>query len=122
MKRLFMASLIGFALVLTGYPALAGGKYHKGHYYGHQSYKGHFKGYRGHHYRHGRGHHYGDEILIGAGIIGGSILLGSLLSQPSYSPAPTYYAPPRAPVCQRDQVYRYLPDGSVQWGTRTRCY
>lgn len=121
MKRLLMAFLIGFALVSTGYPALAGGKYYKGHSYGHHGYKGHYKAYRGHRYKHGYRHHYGDDLLIGAGIIGGSILLGSLLSQPSYYPAPTYYGPPRAPVCQQDQVYRYLPDGRVQWGTRTRC-
>jgi len=122
MKRLITAALIGFALGAWGYPAMAGGKYHKGHYYGHHSYKGHYKAHRSHHYRHGRGHRYGDEILIGAGIIGGSILLGSLLSQPNYYPTPTYYASLRAPVCQQDQVYRYLPDGRVQWGTRTRCY
>jgi hypothetical protein len=122
MKQLLTAFLISFALVAWGSTAMAGGKYHKGHHYGHSSYKGHHKAYRGHHYKHGHGHDYGDEILIGAGIIGGSILLGSLLSQPNYYPAPTYYAPPRAPVCQQDQVYRYLPDGRVQWGTRTRCY
>lgn len=122
MKRLLMTFLIGFALVASGYPAFAGGKYYKGHSYGHHGYKGHYKAYRGHGYKHGYGHNYGDEILIGAGIIGGSILLGSLLSQPNYYPTPTYYAPPRAAVCQNDQVYRYLPDGSVQWGTRTRCY
>jgi hypothetical protein len=42
-----------------------------------------------------------------------------------YGPPPTvYYAPSPAPgpVCQQDNVYRYLPDGSVQWGVRTRCY
>lgn len=122
MKRLITVALVGFALVAWGYPAMAGGKYHKSHYYGHHSYKGHYKAYRGHHYRRGHAHHYGDEILIGAGIIGGSILLGSLLSQPNYYTAPTYYGPPRAPVCQQDQVYRYLPDGRVQWGTRTWCY
>jgi hypothetical protein len=57
---------------------------------------------------------------------------GALLSRPYYHttyvygppPPVVYYAPPPppGPVCQQDNVYRYLPDGSVQWGVRTRCY
>jgi hypothetical protein len=47
-----------------------------------------------------------------------------------YGPPPYYYAPPppaysppvREPYCVQDKVYRYLPDGQIQWGTRTRCY
>lgn len=42
--------------------------------------------------------------------------------QAYYPPPATYYAPPRAPYCVQDRVYRYLPDGRIQWGTRTRCY
>lgn len=90
------------------------------HYAGRHHYGGHHHG-RHHHRRHGGG--YGDEILLGAGIIGGSIILGSVLSQPRAAPPPTvYYAPPPQPYCVQDQVYRTLPDGSLQWGTRTRCY
>lgn len=45
-------------------------------------------------------------------------------------PPPVYYVPippvyqvaPREPYCVQDEVYRYLPDGRIQWGTRTRCY
>lgn len=39
-----------------------------------------------------------------------------------YAPPPVYYVAPRAPYCVQDEVYRYLPDGRIQWGTRTRCY
>ena len=41
---------------------------------------------------------------------------------PYYYPPPVYYVSPREPYCVQDQVYRYLPDGRIQWGTRTRCY
>lgn len=134
MKHFITVALVCIALVIGTFPAQAGGRYHKGHYYGHKGYHGgyhhgfkrghkHFEGYRGGykrgHYKH-RGN-YGDDILIGAGIIGGSILLGSLLTRPAYPVASPYYFQ-RAPVCTQDQVYRYLPDGRVQWGTRTRCY
>jgi hypothetical protein len=37
-------------------------------------------------------------------------------------PRPVYYVPSREPYCVQDQVYRHLPDGRIQWGTRTRCY
>ena len=90
MKKILIASLLSFALVVQGTAALAGGQGHRGHG-GHGGY-----GYKGYGYG---GHDYGDEILIGAGIIGGSILLGSLLSRPyNYQPAPTYYRP--APTCR----------------------
>ncbi len=101
MKKILIASLLSFALVVPGTAALAGGYGHGGHGYG--------------------GHDYGDEILIGAGIVGGSILLGSLLSRPYNSqPAPTNYRP--APGCYQDEVWRRLPDGRIQTGVRTRCY
>ena len=98
---ILIASILSFALVVQGTAALAGGKGHRGHG--------------------GYGHGHGDEFLIGAGIIGGAILLGSLLSRPyNYQPAPTYYRP--APTCRQDEVWRRLPDGRIQTGVRTRCY
>lgn len=134
MKKLLPALLCAGALLATSFPAEAGGYYHKRSHgwYGHHHYKAH-KHFKRHHYayRHHRHHHrhhrgdIGDEILLGAGIIGGSIIVGSVLSQPRYAPPPPptiYYAPPPQPYCVQDQVYRYLPDGSIQWGTRTRCY
>lgn len=39
-----------------------------------------------------------------------------------YAPPPVYYVSPREQYCVQDKVYRYLPDGRIQWGTRTRCY
>ncbi len=114
MKKLLILGLVGIAMVLVTASAQAGGKYYGGKNYGH----------KGHYYNNGYNNNddYGDEILIGAGIIGGAILLNGLLTRPQYASAPVYYAPPRAPICERDQVYRYLPDGRIQWGTRTRCY
>lgn len=110
MRKIWLSGVVILGLVIGVPIAKAGGGH--GHYYGHG--------------------HYGDEILIGAGIIGGSILLSNLLAPRVYHPpAPAYYAPPpatgyyvapRAPHCVRDNVYRYLPDGRIQWGVRTRCY
>jgi hypothetical protein len=140
MSKLLIALLVSAATVASTFPAQAGGYYHSRPYgyhgYQHHGYKsytyknyGHYRprhhghySHRRHHHRHG--HDYGDEILLGAGIIGGSIIIGSVLSQPRYAPPPPvyYYAPPPQPTCVQDQVYRYLPDGSIQWGTRTRCY
>jgi hypothetical protein len=124
--------------VVPGTAALAGGYGHGGHGgygykggYGGYGYKGGYGGYgykgghggygyKGGGYGYG-GHDYGDEILIGAGIIGVSILLGSVLSRPYYyQPAPAYYQP--APTCYQDEVWRRLPDGRIQTGIRTRCY
>ena len=120
MKKILIASLLSFALVVPGTAALAGGYGYKG---GHGGY-----GYKGGGYGYG-GHNYGDEILIGAGIIGGSILLGLVLSRPYYyQSAPTYYQPAptyyyqSAPTCYQDEVWRRLPDGRIQTGVRTRCY
>ncbi len=106
MRKLLTVGLVSIVTVLGAHSAEAGGKHYKGHYYGHGG------------YRHSD---IGDEILIGAGIIGGSILLSSLITRPYYPAAPVYYTPHHAPYCVQDQVYRYLPDGRIQWGTRTRC-
>jgi hypothetical protein len=112
MHKLLLSSIVVLSLAVGIPVANAGGGY-------------------GHSYHNGHGD-YGDEILIGAGIIGGSILLGNLLApRVYYPPAPAYYVPapttgyyvaPRAPNCVRDNVYRYLADGRIQWGVRTRCY
>jgi hypothetical protein len=134
MRRLLTTLLLAAAVALGSFPAQAGGyyKYKSYGYYGHHhAFKGHrhkhFKRHyhaRPYHYRHHHKHRsrVGDEILIGAGIIGGAIVLGSVLSRPAPPPPPVYYQPQRAPNCVQDQVYRSLPDGSLQWGTRTRCY
>ncbi len=107
MKRLILTGLLTAGLVLTSFSAQAG----SGPYYGHGGYKYH------------HGHHHGDALLIAAGIIGGTILLGSLLApRPYYPPAPVVYVPTYRPTCYQDRVYRYLADGRIQWGTRTRCY
>ena len=136
MSKLLVALLIAAATAATGLPAQAGGYYHSRPYgyhgYHHHSYKSyrhrHYTPYyhaRRHHHRHHHRHRHGDaDFLLGAGIIGGAIIVGSALSQPRYAPPPPvyYYTPPPQPYCVQDQVYRYLPDGSIQWGTRTRCY
>ena len=112
MTKILIASLLSIALLVQGTAALAGGQGHRGHG-GHGGY-----GYKGYGYG---GHDYGDEILIGAGIVGVSVLLGSILSRPYYyQPTPAYYQP--APTCYQDKVWRRLPDGRIQTGTRTRCY
>jgi len=121
MKTPLAAAILGAVLILSAGTADAG--YYKRHgYYGHHGYHGHYRhGYRKH--RGHRGHYNG--ALVAAGIIGGAVLLGTLLSAPRYHhhrPAPVYYGPPRAPVCEKDKVYRTLPDGRIQWGVRTRCY
>jgi len=133
MSKLLIALLVSAATVASSFPAQAGGYYHSRPYgyhgyknYGYKSY-GHYRPRHHGHYHQRRHHHrhdYGDEILLGAGIIGGSIIIGSVLSQPRYAPPPppVYYYPPPQPTCVQDEVYRYLPDGSIQWGTRTRCY
>ena len=109
MTKILIASLLSYALLAQGTAALAGGQGHRGH--GGYGYKGYGYG----------GHDYGDYILIISVIIGGSFLLGSLLSRPyNYQPAPTYYRP--APACYQDEVWRRLPDGRIQTGIRTRCY
>ena len=103
MKKALVAGLLSVILVLPGTAVQAGG-----YYYGHG----------GHHNGHG------DDLLIAAGIIGGAFLLGSLLTQPRYYAPPVYYrpAPAYVPTCYQDEVWRRLPDGRIQTGTRTRCY
>ncbi len=100
MRKLVLTGLLSAGLVLASFSAQAG--------YGH-----------GYHH----GHHGGDGALIAFGIIGGAILLGTLLAPPPYyRPAPVVYAPDYRPTCYRDRVYRTLADGRIQWGVRTRCY
>jgi hypothetical protein len=123
MKKLVLTALLSASLVLASVPVQAGSRYHYG-YGGAHTYYGHGG------YRHHRGHYDGDDLLIAAGIIGGAILLFSLLESRPYSeprvqysqPAPVTYGPAYRPSCYRDRVYRYLPDGRIQWGTRTTCY
>jgi hypothetical protein len=92
MRKLLLSLSVCAGLALSGTAANAGG-----------------------YYRHHHHHHNG--AFVAAGVIGGALLLGAVLSRPRY-----YGPPPPAPSCVSDRVYRYLPDGSVQWGTRTRCY
>lgn len=109
MRKRVIAALLGAGLMFASVAAEAGYRNHRFHH------RGHF-----HH-----GHHGHNGAFVAAGILGGALLLGTLLSTPRYyaPPAPAYYyPPPRQPYCTQDQVYRYLPDGRVQWGTRTRCY
>ncbi len=112
MKSALLAGILSVMLVLPATAVEAGG-YYRGH---------------GGHARHNGD---GDDLLIAAGIIGGAVLLGSLLAPPSYYPPPAYYepapvyyrpAPASVPTCYQDRVSRRLPDGRIQTGTRTRCY
>lgn len=102
MNKIIAAAVLTAALALAPLSTQAGGYKHRYHH--------------GHH-----GGHYGGALAV-AGIIGGALVLSSLLTAPRYyhPPAPAYYAPPRN--CVQDNVYRYLPDGRKQWGVRTRCY
>ncbi len=107
MMKCMTLVVVATGILLGPVSAEAGGRYHSHH--------------RGHH--HGHYGNIGGDILIGAGIIGGAILLGSLLTRPYYPPPPPVaYVPPRPRYCVQDRVYRYLPDGRIQWGTRTTCY
>ncbi len=103
MRKALAIGLLSVVLALPGTAVQAGG-----YYYGHG----------GHHNGHG------DDALIAAGVIGGAILLGSLLTRPRYYAPPVYYrpAPAYVPTCYQDTVWRRLPDGRIQTGTRTRCY
>lgn len=114
---------MALAIAVAAPPAFAGGGY--GHGYGHRY--GH--GYGGHHgwtprYR-GHGHG-GYDFGLGAvlGVLTGVTVAGALLAPRVYAaPAPVYYAAPPPPRrCYREDVYRYLPDGRIQWGVKTTCY
>jgi hypothetical protein len=114
LRKRLLTGLLSAALALASFsgPSLAG---YKSHGYGH-----HYR-HHGHYGHHG---HNSDDVWIAAGIIGGAVLLGSLFaSRPYYDPPPPrYYTPPPRPRCSFERVYRYLPDGRIQWGTRTTCY
>ena len=103
MRKTLVAGVL--ALSVTGFaaPAMADSWGRHGHWGGHA-------------------HVSGDAFWIGAGIVVGAITLGALLSPPPYygPPRVVYRAPP--PSCVQDTVYRTLPDGRVQSGTRTTCY
>ena len=110
MRRKIIAAFLGAGLILASAAAEAGYRQHRYNYRGHG---GHYGSYGGH------------DALVVAGVLGGALLPGTLLSAPRYyyQPAPAYYRPPpRHPYCVKDKVYRHLPDGQTQWGTRTRCY
>lgn len=108
--RLLTALLLSLAMIVTAPPANAGGYRHHGWHHGHAKHYGHrpYKHYKHHAYRHHyhHGHHHGhrhhrrhgnSDIVLGAGILGGAIIVGSLLSQPRYvspPPPPVYYTPP----------------------------
>ncbi len=117
MRRKIIAAVLGAGLMLASVAAEAGYRQHRYNYgYNYRGHGGHY-GYQGGHGGHG--------ALVAAGLLGGALLLGTLLSTPRYNsrPAPAYYRPPpRQPYCVKDKVYRHLPDGQIQWGTRTRCY
>ncbi len=104
MKKALAAGLLSIVLVLPGTTVQAGGYYrgHGGNYY----------------------NRHGDDALIAAGIVGGAILLGSLLTRPRYYAPPVYYrpAPAYVPTCYQDKVWRRRLDGRIQTGIRTRCY
>ena len=121
MKKFLLTAAVALGLALP--QAAEAGGYYKYRYYG-----------------------YGNGAAVAAGVLGG-VLLGAALVRPRYygyygyygpprvyyygpppppvyyvPPPRVYYAPPPPVSCYKDKVYRYLPDGSVQWGTRTRCY
>ncbi len=108
-------------------PAQAGGywKHDRGtHGRHHQSRHGYWKhqsgyqyGYRRHRYK-SRDRFDRGDLLLGLGAFAGGLVVGSALgsSHHSYRPSPV------AQTCFQDEVYRWLPDGRIQWGLRARCY
>ena len=122
-QRLILSSLIAIGLIAAAMSAEAGGYKHRGKGYGGSGHYGkHYRQGRQTHYRH-RGHHYDDNFYTALGITAGIGLLGVILSQPRYiAPAPTYYAPPPRRECYEQNIYRYLPDGRIQWGVKRTCY
>ena len=103
MTKLLAAVTVIVGLSIGASTAQAGGSYYVGFHYAHGGYH--------HHWRH---RHFGYYWPY----------WGYYGPPPVYyaPPPPVYYVPPREPYCVQDQVYRYLPDGRVQSGTRTRCY
>ena len=99
MWKLFLISVFAFGLWLAPSRADAGGGYFVSVHYGYP-------------YWHGRYYRYYPPVW------------GYDWPPPVYyvPPPPVYYLAPRQPYCVQDEVYRYLPDGRIQWGTRTRCY
>lgn len=103
MRKLFLAAMFAFGMWLVPVQADAGGSYyfsmHYGYPYWHDRYYRHCPRY------------YPPVWLYD-------------WPPPVYyvPPPPVYFVAPRKPYCVRDEVYRYLPDGRIQWGTRTRCY
>ena len=112
--RRFIAALSAAALLAASTPALAGG-------YGHGHYSGHYGGHYG--YGH-RGHDYTGAIIFGG--LAGALVLGSLLSPPTYyaPPPPAYYAPPPQPAignCQPTTGVGYVNGRQAEFGG-TMCY
>ncbi len=101
--KALLAGLVSACVVLASFSAVAGHNQHRGH--------------------NRIGHHHGNgDVLIAASIIGGAIILGTILSQPRDNHHRHYYRPTYGPRCFQDNVWRYLPDGRIQWGTRTTCH
>lgn len=91
-----MKKMIGVVAVLalclaTIAPAQAGG-YGRG--YGHHGYKGHGYGHHGYRHHGYKRHRDYTGAYVALGVIGGALLLGTLLSRPSYAAAPAYTPPP----------------------------
>ena len=84
MKRA-IAALSATVLLLASTPAWAGG-------YGHGGYGYSYGGHHGHGYHRSYGHYHSDDAAIFAGILAGGLILGYLLTRPSYR-APVTYAP-----------------------------
>ena len=100
MTKLVFALAIGLGLLLEIPAAHAGGSYYVGFSYGFPYYRAGW--YRPYYWPY----------------------WGYYRPPPYYyaPPPPVYYVPPPEPYCVQDRVYRHLPDGQIQWGTRTRCY
>lgn len=79
-----IGALSALALFLATLGPVQAGGYSRG--YGHQGYGHHSYGHHGYRHRH-HGH---GGAYVALGVIGGALLLGSLLSRPSYDSAPAY--------------------------------
>jgi len=126
--RKLIAALAAAAMLLATLPAYAGGSAWR---YGH-GYSGHHGGYTvfrysGHrHYGYrpyrGYGHHHDGDVVVAllGGLLGG-VVIGSVLSQPSYAPPPAAYVPPRFTHCVPTTGVRYLNGREALYGG-TMCY